>query len=756
MPQYTHITRTNNSTLVPLKTENGTIVETLQHALARLDGTNIWGYSIWKAPAGTNFKAALPYSEEYIQCAGSAEAMTIEVRVQLSPDTTRQFTVGKQEPKASSEPTEQIGWDTGRHHVMVAKNEVFSADEAAKVFAAYYETNEIPDTYTLRELDLTQPAQNENHERPLLFLDAKGNEEAWKPGDPETALNSFWYFLKKGFGPDNPRYIIEDAANNEELILMVDRRMVCRVKHGENPQSEYALTYSLEDYIDRARVFIKQGGYAALDAHGPWYPDEAGHFQALIRDVFSESIIATTHPREIRRRLATLAYINGTSPTKRKGTPAHGDVTHYSYSAPSGGAVNAWFTKTGRGIITVFQPESPFNSIKDGEAQFALYDGVPEYLLAMVRNPLETENITTVSYDGREIVAATGVYVFSGPAEMSDGLVRRMQQEDRELGDTGVYSLLEVFLELRPFSPKTLKKQEVWWSDVAIQEGFEAAEQAEAAQPKPKRDRFYINGFIFYLEQLGYRDATNIYYAFAAGHKEMHTSLMKIMRELQLEVVMPPKDAKAQMIWVRTDPELDAEIASWSSPGADSGTRLLKTLARADLAKAWYHWCDNKFNWAKQAHGAYENDSLLTPNGGFTALPLEAFLEAFKKAGATVSDKSKLLDNGRHRTFSASVHEGDTEVMLDAQLGRGVNSVDCALTVYQNDFKMTVPEFLAGSAFDIVKMRGQAEEHEDAPYPRPIISSHSHLEVFAEQLVAIMQRVAKEWEKRRLEQERST
>lgn len=50
------------------------------------------------------------------------------------------------------ELTESISWDDGRRSTKVYAHEVFTADEAAEVFYAYFLTDKVAEPYVLREL----------------------------------------------------------------------------------------------------------------------------------------------------------------------------------------------------------------------------------------------------------------------------------------------------------------------------------------------------------------------------------------------------------------------------------------------------------------------------------------------------------------------------------------------------------------------------------------------------------------------------
>lgn len=157
MTKPTHITSHNNSVRGALVEYFRPYPDQIRFSIHGLDGASSWGYSLWRAPEGADLLDSIPTSSEYIQCAGTADALAIEVR-HLDPDgTAHQYAVGKPGTVSTGEPTETIHYDDGRHSVTVHPNEVFTADEAAVVFYTYFLTDKVSQPYTLRELDLTQP-----------------------------------------------------------------------------------------------------------------------------------------------------------------------------------------------------------------------------------------------------------------------------------------------------------------------------------------------------------------------------------------------------------------------------------------------------------------------------------------------------------------------------------------------------------------------------------------------------------------------
>jgi hypothetical protein len=96
-----------------------------------------YSLSLWRLPTDVPFDrvdlAAWP--QQYVQAAGSADGMTVEVRLPGEPGR-RQYVVGRAVRDGSAPPGEVVvawnGCETG-----VYSSEVFSAAEAAEVLGQY-------------------------------------------------------------------------------------------------------------------------------------------------------------------------------------------------------------------------------------------------------------------------------------------------------------------------------------------------------------------------------------------------------------------------------------------------------------------------------------------------------------------------------------------------------------------------------------------------------------------------------------------
>ena len=100
--------------------------------LGRLDGSEIYSLLLWKLPTGKSLYYVEPKRDatEYLQCAGTADRMTVEVRSK-NGGAEEQFVVGRPRNGGNPAKKETIHWDSV--DTVVASNEVFTAAEAAEL-----------------------------------------------------------------------------------------------------------------------------------------------------------------------------------------------------------------------------------------------------------------------------------------------------------------------------------------------------------------------------------------------------------------------------------------------------------------------------------------------------------------------------------------------------------------------------------------------------------------------------------------------
>lgn len=158
MTEPTHIQMTNGGSTSVLLDSIRPYEEQIRFVIKRMDGMKLWAYCIWRVPEGLetlNPKTWDNGQEEYLQCAGSADALTIELRVLDGDGAAHQFVLGKEAATPTGEPTEEISWSNGEYKVKVYPHEVFSAEEAGDAFCDYYKNGmEMAGPYVVREITL--------------------------------------------------------------------------------------------------------------------------------------------------------------------------------------------------------------------------------------------------------------------------------------------------------------------------------------------------------------------------------------------------------------------------------------------------------------------------------------------------------------------------------------------------------------------------------------------------------------------------
>ena len=123
----------------------------ITRTLARLDGKKLYSLLLWRLPSGKSLDETSPRkdADEYIQCAGSDDRITVEVRRRRG-DRFEHFVVGRAEKHGDGGKKVTIHWDSAE--TVVAPNEVLTPSEAAELFLAYYRTGWVPSRYVLRAL----------------------------------------------------------------------------------------------------------------------------------------------------------------------------------------------------------------------------------------------------------------------------------------------------------------------------------------------------------------------------------------------------------------------------------------------------------------------------------------------------------------------------------------------------------------------------------------------------------------------------
>ncbi|MDQ1131221.1 hypothetical protein [Microbacterium sp. SORGH_AS_0888] len=107
------------------------------------DGVHVLRHMTQKGPAA------------FLQCAGTGDELTIEWRRRDDDGQSRLYTLGHTQDHDPEFVT--IEFFDGTRSTQVHPDEVFTVDEAVDIFTTYYETQAVPDRYSLREFDLTWP-----------------------------------------------------------------------------------------------------------------------------------------------------------------------------------------------------------------------------------------------------------------------------------------------------------------------------------------------------------------------------------------------------------------------------------------------------------------------------------------------------------------------------------------------------------------------------------------------------------------------
>lgn len=120
-----------------------------ESALKRMDGENLHSLVLWHYPADEEF--AIPdYLDQYLQCAGTAERLTIEFRYTRSDGTPLHFVLCREEPEGEETSAIHPRYPSSQ----VYPEEVWTAAEAAPIFDYYAREVMIPDWVLGREIEL--------------------------------------------------------------------------------------------------------------------------------------------------------------------------------------------------------------------------------------------------------------------------------------------------------------------------------------------------------------------------------------------------------------------------------------------------------------------------------------------------------------------------------------------------------------------------------------------------------------------------
>ena len=151
--RYTHVQQNSLGHRRWLTDAYRPIPDQLHRMLSFLDGESRFSYSIWRGADPSSTVGYREYAtDSFIQAAGSAGSMTVEVRLLGADGDYHLYTVGRPE---RAEGTITLIPISESRAVRVFSDEIFTADEAALIFYTYYLTDTVSQPYVLRELDLS-------------------------------------------------------------------------------------------------------------------------------------------------------------------------------------------------------------------------------------------------------------------------------------------------------------------------------------------------------------------------------------------------------------------------------------------------------------------------------------------------------------------------------------------------------------------------------------------------------------------------
>lgn len=87
--------------------------------------------------------------------AGTAEAMTIEVKFIEDDGVGRQYVVGSPGGDYAGEPPITLKYFNNERELQLYPNEVFEKDQAADIYYQYFLTDRVPEPYVLRRMDFS-------------------------------------------------------------------------------------------------------------------------------------------------------------------------------------------------------------------------------------------------------------------------------------------------------------------------------------------------------------------------------------------------------------------------------------------------------------------------------------------------------------------------------------------------------------------------------------------------------------------------
>ncbi|MEU3623733.1 hypothetical protein BS329_14710 [Amycolatopsis coloradensis] len=163
--------------------------------------------------------------------------------------------------------------------------------------------------------------------------------------------------------------------------------------------------------------------------------------------------LAATPLEEVRRRAAVIDALTEITPAEVDG------AKRFAWNDGGGQSAAWYFTPDERALLLTFDHESELNLFaeEDYSVQEALYGGVPEDLVRLVRNrPENYESLNLVDAEtGATILYAGGVFWFDGERwHQAEGFLDHCRREGLDpLGESGFTYCLGVYRFGEEFAP---------------------------------------------------------------------------------------------------------------------------------------------------------------------------------------------------------------------------------------------------------------------------------------------------------------
>jgi hypothetical protein len=142
----THALTINGQTSFELSDVVKPAADVLARSIGLLDGERKFALLLWRLPVDRTLDEIDLKTEpvEYLQCAGSASRLTIEVSESDDGIGVRQYVLGTADALSADPPTEEIRWQD--HTAEVYSSEVFDSSQAIEIFSYYLLHNVVAPT----------------------------------------------------------------------------------------------------------------------------------------------------------------------------------------------------------------------------------------------------------------------------------------------------------------------------------------------------------------------------------------------------------------------------------------------------------------------------------------------------------------------------------------------------------------------------------------------------------------------------------